>query len=161
MILAIDPGSVQSAFCLIDETDGRPIRFAKAQNQDVLDGVAGMSAGCVVIERVASYGQAVGRDVFETCEWVGRFTEAAVRSGKTVHYIYRREEKSALCGRMNARDADIRRALIERFAAFDLQNGKGTKKRPDWFYGFAADVWQAYAVGVTWMDKEGKHEQSA
>ena len=156
MILAIDPGSVQSAFCLIDEASFRPVRFAKVHNPELLSGIAGMDAGSVVIERVASYGQAVGRDVFATCEWIGRLTEAAVRDGKAVHYIYRREEKAALCGRMNAGDADVRRALIDRFAAFDLRSGKGTKKRPDWFYGFAADVWQAYAVGVTFMDKTRK-----
>ena len=152
-VLAIDPGNRQSAWCMIDGETLKPLSFGKEENQVVLDAVQQRSYDSIVIERVASYGMAVGRDVFETCEWVGRFTQAA---SVPPDYVYRREEKLHLCGDSRAKDANIRRALIDRFAQHDLKNGKGTKKNPDWFYGFSADVWQAYAVAVTYVETRCK-----
>lgn len=148
-VLAIDPGNEKSAWCMVNTETLKPMAFGKEENQVVLTAVQHLSYDSIVIERVASYGMAVGRDVFETCEWVGRFTQAA---RVLPDYIYRREEKLHICGDSRAKDANIRRALIDRFAKHDLKNGKGTKKNQDWFYGFSADVWQAYAVGVTYIE---------
>ena len=152
-VLAIDPGNRQSAWCMIDGETLKPLSFGKEENQVVLDAVQHLSYDSIVIERVASYGMAVGRDVFETCEWVGRFTQAA---SVPPDYVYRQEEKLHLCGDSRAKDTNIRRALIDRFAKHDIKNGKGTKKNPDWFYGFSADVWQAYAVAVTYVETRCK-----
>ena len=152
-VLAIDPGNRQSAWCMIDGETLKPLSFGKEENQVVLDSVQHLSYDSIVIERVASYGMAVGRDVFETCEWVGRFTQAA---RVPPDYVYRQEEKLHLCGDSRAKDTNIRRALIDRFAQHDIKNGKGTKKNPDWFYGFSADVWQAYAVAVTYVETRCK-----
>ena len=152
-VLAIDPGNRQSAWWMIDGETLKPLSFGKEENQVVLDAVQHRSYDSIVIERVASYGMAVGRDVFETCEWVGRFTQAA---RVPPDYVYRQEEKLHICGDSRAKDTNIRRALIDRFAQHDLKNGKGTKKNPDWFYGFSADVWQAYAVAVTYVETRCK-----
>lgn len=152
-VLAIDPGNRQSAWCMIDGETLKPLSFGKEENQVVLTAVQHLSYDSIVIERVASYGMAVGRDVFETCEWVGRFTQAA---SVPPDYVYRQEEKLHICGDSRAKDTNIRRALIDRFAQHDLKNGKGTKKNPDWFYGFSADVWQAYAVAVTYVETRCK-----
>lgn len=161
MILAIDPGNVQSAYVLIGD-DRKPAEYGKVANDDMLLYVRCLFAReekpeAVVIEMVASYGMAVGASVFQTCVMIGRLTEAALVSGFPVEYIYRMEEKMAICHDSKAKDANIRQALIDRFAQHDKKNGKGTKKNPDWFYGFAKDEWAAYAVGTTWLDKrEGK-----
>lgn len=157
MILAFDPGNEYTAYCLIDD-DRRPVEFGKVPNKDALVYVYHHAGDtrieAVVIEMVASYGMAVGKSVFETCVMIGRLTEAAEMSYFPVDYIYRIEEKTTICHDSKAKDSNIRQALIDRFAQHDLKNGKGTKKNPDWFYGFAKDEWAAYAVGTTWLDKK-------
>lgn len=97
-ILAIDPGDKQSAYCFIDSEDLRPLRFGKEQNAVVLLILQLEKYDLVVIERLASYGMPVGRNVFETCEWVGRFTQAAQKSGIfRSHAIRRRNCKMNKC----------------------------------------------------------------
>lgn len=152
-LLAIDPGNTESAYVLMDGY--KPLKFGKVQNAELLQIIredASWQADAVAIERVASYGMPVGREVFETCEWVGRYSLAADTEGLPVDYVYRADVKLNLCGSSRAKDGNVRQALIDRFAQHDMKNGKGTKGNKDWFYGFRADVWAAYAVGVTWLD---------
>lgn len=154
-ILAIDPGDVESGFCLMD--DYRPVIFEKSENYTVLEAILLYAHGCkaVVIEMVASYGMAVGKNIFDTCVWIGRFWQEAIEAGASrVELVYRIDEKMTICHDSRAKDTNIRKALIDRFAEFDKKNGKGTRKNPDWFYGFKKDIWMAYAVGVTFLDKE-------
>ena len=159
-LLAIDPGTTYSAYAVIDKDTYRPCEFGKIGNYDLMGLIhdslwESWDIKNVAIEKVASYGMAVGAEVFETCEWIGRFTEGIIRDGGIVpEPIYRREEKLFICFDSRAKDASIHRALVSRFAKHDLKTGKGTKKNPDWFYGFSKDVWAAYAVGVTWIDKK-------
>lgn len=70
---------------------------------------------------IASYGMPVGKEVFETCVWIGKFAEA---SGMKESYIYRKDEKMNICHSMKAKDSNIRQALIDRFGVV------GTKKNP-------------------------------
>lgn len=150
-ILAIDPGNVQSAYCLIRSKDMKPIQFDKIDNEELLSLIPRLMNDDtkLVIEMIASYGMSVGKTVFETCVWIGRFIEAGC--GRC-EFIYRAQEKMNLCHTMKAKDSNIRQALIDRFGVV------GTKKNPGWFYGFKKDVWSAYAVGITFLDiqNEGK-----
>ena len=102
------------------------------------------------IEMVASYGMAVGAEVFDTCVWIGRFHEA-IFGGADL--IYRREVKLHHCGTSKAKDSNITQALADRFAPGQPNHGKGTKADPGWFYGFAKDAWQAYALAVLVADR--------
>jgi hypothetical protein len=161
-ILAIDPGTTDSAYVLMnDDYTIKNRNFDKFKNELVLKTIKDIGGiyddgMTVVIEMVASYGMGVGQEVFDTCVWIGRFTQAAIDAGCAVHYVFRMEEKMTLCHNSKARDSNIRQALIDRFAKIDKKNGKGTKTKPDVFYGFSKDIWSAYAVGVTWLDKQQK-----
>lgn len=157
-ILSIDPGPIKSAYVVIED-DLKPIVFGKIDNQDLLDSICfGDFTKCtdIAIEMIASYGMAVGKEVFETCLWIGKFSEALRNnSNAEIKYIYRKDEKMHICGSMKAKDSNIRQALIDRFAKHDFKNGKGTKSNPDWFYGFKSDIWAAYAVAVTYAETGG------
>lgn len=156
-LLAIDPGTTESGVCFMDTGTYKPIAFGKIPNDDVFTFLQGIPCSSkdtdVVIEMVASYGMPVGKEVFETCVWIGRYLQFFASLGCDVDRIYRQDEKLCICKSPKANDATIRQALIDRFAVHDLKNGKGTKKDPDFFYGFAKDVWAAFAVGYTWIEK--------
>ena len=171
-IFAIDPGTTESGFCLVDYDTMKPLQAGKVRNEDLLDILreacwrAEPEDFTLCIEMIASYGMPVGQDVFETCVWIGRFYQLAVEEYNdldkyyadekpSIHYVYRKDEKITLCGSMKANDANIRRALIDKYAQHDFRSGKGTKNNPDWFYGFKKDVWAAYAVAVCWKEMEG------
>lgn len=148
MILAIDPGNIESAYCLIEKETYKPIEFGKVDNCELLNKIRARGFEYyeeLVIEMIASYGMPVGKEVFDTCVWIGKFIEADKDEPK---YIYRKDVKMNLCNSMKAKDSNIRQALIDRFGVV------GTKKNQGWFYGFKADIWSAYAVGITYLDKE-------
>ncbi len=146
MILAIDPGNEESAYVLMDEKTYKPIEFGKVGNPLMLIKLNELKYNKLVIEMIASYGMPVGASVFDTCVWIGRFIQN--RKCPDFEYIYRKEEKINLCGSMKAKDSNIRQALIDRFGEV------GVKKSPGFFYGFKKDIWAAFAVGCTYLDKQ-------
>ena len=155
-IIAIDPGNIESAYCVIDSKTYKPLEFNKIKNETLEVGFWNQNQYKIdklVIEMIASYGMAVGKEVFDTCVWIGRFVELASLQAIEVEYIYRKDEKMNLCHSMKAKDSNIRQALIDRFGQV------GTKKNPGWFYGFKKDIWSAYAVGVTYLDKIKESEE--
>lgn len=155
-ILAIDPGNLYSAYCLIDTDTMRPLQFDKTENAIVRSALEQKEQyDHAVIEMIAHYGTGMpaGKSVFDTCVWIGRFMETAERQGRTIDTVMRRDEKLDLCGSMKAKDSNITQALIDRFAPNTPNRGKGRKNQPGFFYGFHADIWQAYAVGVTYIDQ--------
>ncbi len=154
LIFGIDPGYTESAYALIRMPDFEVIERGKVPNEDLLNICRRCTAEAVdlaVIEMVACYGMPVGKEVFETCVWIGRFLAA---TPKGLKFVYRLDEKICLCHDTRANDASIRRALIDRYAKHDLKTGRGTKKDPDVFYGVKSDIWSAIAVCVTAYEKE-------
>ena len=156
MILAIDPGNIESGYVLIDKDKLEPLETGKINNEELMKQIEMDEFHCVkhvAIEMIASQGMAVGQSVFETCVWIGKFElMCEMHLDVEPRRIYRKDEKMNLCGSMKAKDSNIIQALIDRFAPNTSNKGKGTKKEPGWFYGFKKDIWQAYAVGVTYHD---------
>ena len=143
-VLAVDPANEDSAYVLLDKETYKPLEFGKIKNEELLSKLEELEYDVLAIEMIASYGMPVGREVFETCVFIGRCIE---RSKTPYEYVYRKEEKLCLCNSMKAKDSNIRQALIDRFGEV------GTKARKGFFYGFANDMWAAMAVGVTYIDR--------
>jgi hypothetical protein len=155
-VLAIDPGSEQSAWVLWDGERVR--RHGITDNCEMLSDVlmdALVSGSRVLIEQIASYGMPVGAEVFDTVFWSGRFAE---RVG-LFDLIPRRVVKLHLCGSMKAKDSNIRQALIDRFGGKEKAIGKKATQGP--LYGLKADEWAALALAVTWFDQHAVEAKTA
>ena len=138
-ILAIDPGPLKSAFVRWD--GWRVIDCAWTDNDEIRDVISMNRRKCTIaIEMIASYGMAVGADVFQTCVEIGRMQEVA--EGRA-ELVFRRDVKLHLCGSARAKDSNIRQALLDRFGPV------GTKKAPGPLYGVKSHIWSALAVAVT------------
>lgn len=151
-ILAIDPGNIESAYILVGE-NLKILEFGKVENYEMLkicDYLSGTRDVKVAIEMIASYGMPVGKEIFDTCVLIGRIYEIFYHSEIKPKLIYRKEVKLNLCNSVRAKDGNVIQALKDRFG------DRGTKANPGFFYGVKADVWQAYAVGVTYHDLEAK-----
>ena len=137
-VLAIDPGPAQSAFVLWDNGKLRAFDVS-SPNDRLRDGILSWNLAPVAIEMIASYGMAVGKEVFETCVWIGRFCE---RSPVEPLLVYRRDIKLHHCGTNRAKDANIRQVLIDKYGA------PGTKKNPGATYGLKSHLWAAFALAT-------------
>lgn len=147
LILAIDPGNVETAYVEYETTRDEIIGKAKSDNNDLrkyfYDNRGRYEK--VVIEQIASYGMAVGETVFETCVWTGRFMEI-LGPGRVLR-VKRQVIKLHHCQSPRAKDANIRQALIDRFGE------PGTKKNPGKTYGISKDIWAALAIATWYADE--------
>lgn len=155
-IFAIDPGPAESAYCMIDGDD---ISCNKVGNTWLINAMTAsqLEGHALVVEQIRSYGMSVGAEVFDTCEWSGRFIERYLSCtgirGEVVK-IPRIEVKSHLCHSAKAKDSNIRQAIIDRFGGKEKAIGK--KKNPGPLYGVKDDMWAALAVGLTYLDRARK-----
>ncbi len=160
IVLAIDPGPLQSAFVMFN--GARVLRRGILENNELRELISErfVEPTALVIERIASYGMAVGAEVFETVFWEGRFYEAA-RAARwvRVYRVPRVEVKVHLCHSARAKDVNVRLALLDRFGGLDA--AKGTKRDPGPLYGVRADEWAALALAVTWYDRNQPQLQIA
>lgn len=147
-ILGVDPGPQESGYAIYGYD--RVLSCGVLENmllRDMLrDGAefGALGVDSIAIEMIASYGMPVGREVFETCVWIGRLVEAW--DGQ-YELVYRQRVKLHLCQSPRAKDGNIRQALIDRLGP------AGTKKSPGPTYGIKSHAWAALAVAVTAADQ--------
>lgn len=153
MILAIDPGTTESAWllfagvkvhsCGIDDNDTIRKRFYNASGDHQ-----------IAIEMVACYGMPVGAETFETCVWIGRFIESFGGGD----YVYRKDVKLHLCQNARAKDANVRQALLDLFPRTGGGSTPqvGTKNKPGPLFGVRSHIWSALGVAVTYRDTKRK-----
>ncbi len=141
-VLGIDPGTVNTAFAVWDGQ--RVVESALMPNKVLLEHIRSNAFDPLpmFVEMIASYGMPVGKDVFETTLWIGRFIEVWDIKEFSWTLVYRLAIKNHHCHASNANDATIRRALIDRVGP------PGTKKAPGPTYGVKKDMWSALAVAV-------------
>ena len=152
-ILALDPGTTETGF--VKYAGGRITDSGVARNDVLLAGLKlGTMLGTTIpasdgvvlaIEMIASYGMPVGREVFETCVWIGRFQQAW-HDPDGVRLVYRQTVKLHLCGSPRAKDPNVRQARLDRLGP------QGTKKEPGPTYGVRSHAWAALGVAVTVAD---------
>lgn len=151
-ILAIDPGTAQSAWLIYDVEASQIVNCGIDNNQWVCDTFyrAEDSGLTPVIEMVACYGMPVGKETFETCVWIGRFLE----SFGCGELIYRKDIKLHLCQSMRAKDANVRQALLDLHSSTGggATPQVGTKSKPGPLYGVKSHIWSALAIAITYRD---------
>lgn len=148
---------------ILDAETYEPYEFDKVDNRELLERICWWQQKfekghpafeqAVIETIVGSYGASIGKTTFDTAIMIGRL-EQALFSFAQIEKIPRQTIRAHLCPRMRANDKTVRDALIARFARFDKKRGKGSKDRRDFFYGFSNDIWSAFAVGVTLLDRE-------
>ncbi len=150
-VIGIDPGTTQSGWVMLSPA-GKVEVAGVMPNHEVIDllGRAPRERGfAVAIEWISSYGMAVGREVFETCRWVGRMQQAW-HEPEAVTLITRAEVKLQLCRSARAKDPNVRQALIDLFQPTGggtcPQIGTSKKRGP--LYGVHSHAWSALAVAV-------------
>lgn len=144
--VGIDPGTEKSAYIVTDEYE--PMYSAKIPNEDLrrqlinANIVEGKDARLII--EVPICRKWAGREVSDTAIWTGIFLASWPDfNGAYADMVTRQSVRMHTVGR-KATDASIRKYLIDRFDQDMLSN---------WFAGFKEDIWQAYALVVTFLDK--------
>ena len=151
----IDPGTTQSAWVEWDVSKGLDgcIEMGLLGNGTVLRYLteAPYADAHLVLEEIQSYGMPVGKTVFDTVFWSGRFAQAHRGS---FELMPRRVVKLQLCGSSRANDSNIRQAVIDRMG--DVPTIK--RPNPRWPAKPRKDIWAAAAMALAWMEEREERQ---
>lgn len=188
-ILAIDPGSDESACTLYDPAAHDICGADIVENcylLKILERFARRAERwAFVVEMIASYGMPVGKSTFDTCVWIGRFEQKWLNEGGSGYSeVFRREVKLALCQHPRAKDTNIRQSVIDRFGGEKKGiggikcskckgkgwfgrgrptcpecDGEGYETPPGPLFRISKDMWASTAVALTFADGMGGIEE--
>lgn len=163
-ILAIDPGSAESGWVLMDADTGAVLRHGKDANEQLLawyrtdlvdDDETLEPRDVVVVEFMAPRGMPTSEHEMDALWWLGRFTEALEQHRHLVVRVTRDEVKWVILQKRNVKGADaaIRAVIIDRYA----QGGgravaMGKKAAPGPLYGIVDDQMAALALACAYQD---------
>jgi hypothetical protein len=138
--LGIDPGNKETACVIIQ--GNRIIEHTYCANRDALNYIARFAFTLeppeIYCEMIASYGMPVGKSIFDTCLFIGQI----IKTNPTTKLVTRNVVKNCICHSSQAKDTNIRQALI------DIYGKPGTKKKPGGTFGISGDKWAALAVAT-------------
>jgi hypothetical protein len=144
--LGIDPGLRETGYALVTQDYGLE-EAGKYPNDAILRYIKNSKSVTICIESLQSYGQAVGKEVFETAYVIGRIIQIC-DDYRLRYYLYARPEYArAICGVQRITDAVLWQALKLRF-------GGDRKGEPLHLLKGATDKRSAYAVAVYHIDRQ-------
>jgi hypothetical protein len=164
LVFAIDPGYEESGWVTYAAGKRLLDQCGMDANETLLSLIRSFKAFVskdvqVVIEMVESFGMPVGKEVFHTVLWIGRFIEAwnAAPGPQTRQPVLltRRQVKLEICHSARATDANIRQAIVDVFGP-TAEKAIGVKKAPGPLYALKGHAWQALALAICWVQTQEK-----
>ena len=155
-MLAIDPGTYKSGFVLVDCGTRKVIDHGILRNDEMLCLILDceLAVEHFVIEMIACFGMPVGKDVFETVYWIGRFDQVIydMQNGTALR-ITRHEVKRHLCHQITGiTDSILWQRLVDLYGP-GKDVAVGHKNSPGPLYGIKSHARSALAVACTAMDR--------
>lgn len=140
-VIGIDPGYNQSAFVVWDPVAKSILEKGIFIHVKMLEWLRSqVSAYLLAVEMFQSYGMPVGKEVLQSCVWLGKYQEAWESKDRPTLQVLRTQIKGHHCNSVKAKDSHIRQVLIDKYGPI------GTLKLPGPLYGVHDDEWQALAV---------------
>jgi hypothetical protein len=149
-ILAIDPGNFKSAYVVWNPEKQEISYKAIVENDYMITLIKRNHAAfdMILIEMIASYGMPVGKEIFDTCRFIGELEAYCKVFDARYQLAYRKDVKLHHCGTLQSNDSSIIKALTTKYGE------KGKKDKQGLTYGLAADMWQAFAIATYYTEQQ-------
>lgn len=143
-VLGVDPGPTETGYALVGP-GYQVVEAGKTSNEAIITMLRANPPSHIALESVQSYGMAVGREVFDTCFFIGEVIRACKDAGIPFTLYPRPEYTRRICGVGKVNDAVLRQALLLRF-------GGDRKGEPLFALKGCTDKRSAFAVAVYHLD---------